>query len=510
MNKELITVFIPTFNRLELLKVAVASVLDQGDFVILHVLDNASTDGTKEWLLDLAHTNPRVRLTIRESNLGYLANFSDAFSKIDTAYAVPLQDDDALLPGFLKSALSIAMNNPDLGAVVFQTEIWKEGRKIALSPRNAPNKKLSIHDHLVNWTCNGHYFSWSSILWSSKALFHIQANEAVAKFGPLSDAWIQFKIFSQYPAYLKAQSGAILNIHDNQVSRGVGPLNIKDIGIMAQLIRTALETDQVLSPQEISAAVLNLFKNWNPMVEGQCWQQLSQLTELDAKNCFQDYLEYVYPQVGFFQFPLLPLLEKYRTVITELQRVQGVAATLEGRVKFLLTQKNEPVKKAAPLPQAPQIVEKQPVLEPTPPAIADSPLHPCSLAPSLPSLAGKKVLVFADEPGIGGVGHYTHSILLALAEAKADVFSAQPEWDSPLIKAQREAGIKHVWTGYNPVTQFARSFSDKEDAARILSEVAPDVILFSDCCPISHLAAKQVAMDFLIPYVVSCAVEATY
>ena len=157
MNKELITVFIPTFNRLELLKVAVASVLDQGDFVILHVLDNASTDGTKEWLLDLAHTNPRVRLTIRESNLGYLANFSDAFSKIDTAYAVPLQDDDALLPGFLKSALSIAMNNPDLGAVVFQTEIWKEGRKIALSPRNAPNKKLSIHDHLVNWTCNGHY-----------------------------------------------------------------------------------------------------------------------------------------------------------------------------------------------------------------------------------------------------------------------------------------------------------------------------------------------------------------
>jgi predicted O-linked N-acetylglucosamine transferase (SPINDLY family) len=122
----------------------------------------------------------------------------------------------------------------------------------------------------------------------------------------------------------------------------------------------------------------------------------------------------------------------------------------------------------------------------------------------------RKVLIFSDEPGVGGVGHYAHSILISLVRSGADVYSAQPEWNSPLIEEQREMGVRHIWTSYNPVHEFVRSFTDMQDARRIIDTARPDVILFADCCPISHVAAKNVAMENLIPFVITCNVEAPY
>lgn len=123
---------------------------------------------------------------------------------------------------------------------------------------------------------------------------------------------------------------------------------------------------------------------------------------------------------------------------------------------------------------------------------------------------GKRLLVFSDEPGQGGGAHYAHSILLALAKSGAEVFSAQPQWESPLLEEQKNLGIKHVWTAFNPVTEFGRSLTDMEDPSRILDQVQPDVILFSDCCPVSHVAAKNAAMDRLIPFVTTCHIDAPY
>ena len=510
MSSNLVTVFIPTYNRINLLKRAVESALMQGENVVLHILDNASTDGTREWLLALAKKDSRIRLTIRENNIGYLANFSDAFAKIDTEYTIPLQDDDSLLPGFLKCALDIAKKNPDLGAVIFQTEIWSKGEKISLNPLSPLEKKLSPHDHLLEWSKSGHYFSWSSILWSSKGLLEINASEAVSKFGPLSDAWIQFKVFSRFPVYFKAQAGAILNIHDGQISRGIGPKNIKDFGIMSRLIRETLQSDGILNTHEISTTIQNLFRHWNPMIEGQCWKQFSKMSSFDINNCLKDYFEYVYPEAGFFEFPLLPLFEKYRASCSELENLKKNSASLQSRVNYLLSLTKNPKDKKIALAST-----HVNTLLPSKRDSGESLLQDSKSVNNLRDNSdqfskNKRVLVFADEPGIGGVGHYTNSILLSLANAGWSVFSAQPEWESPLINAQREAAVKHVWMGYNPVSEFVRSFTDKQDAERIIAQVKPDVILFSDCCPISHLAAKEVAIDHLIPYVVSCAVEASY
>lgn len=62
MSAPLLTIGIPTFNRLGLLRRAVKSALDQdcGDLEIL-IADNASPDGTEEYCRELAAREPAVR-----------------------------------------------------------------------------------------------------------------------------------------------------------------------------------------------------------------------------------------------------------------------------------------------------------------------------------------------------------------------------------------------------------------------------------------------------------------
>jgi len=123
---------------------------------------------------------------------------------------------------------------------------------------------------------------------------------------------------------------------------------------------------------------------------------------------------------------------------------------------------------------------------------------------------GRTLLIYSDDAGEGGVAHYNHILLLALARAGWHAVNAQPKCDSPLIEEQRFRGVEHTWLSYSPSQQFTRSFTDTDDPTRIMSIVQPDLIWFSDCCALSNIAAKYVAHSRHIPYVVTCHSGASY
>lgn len=114
----------------------------------------------------------------------------------------------------------------------------------------------------------------------------------------------------------------------------------------------------------------------------------------------------------------------------------------------------------------------------------------------------KTILLYTDESTAGGVAHYNHGLLPALLGAGWRVVSAQPANGSPLLAKQRELGVEQRFTSYDACIQFTRSFTDTADAERIFSEIKPDLIYFSDCCPISNVAAKHVAITREIPFAV--------
>jgi glycosyltransferase involved in cell wall biosynthesis len=122
----------------------------------------------------------------------------------------------------------------------------------------------------------------------------------------------------------------------------------------------------------------------------------------------------------------------------------------------------------------------------------------------------KHIAIYTDDPELGGVAHYNHNVLLALAAQGYRVTCIQAPSQSPLVKQQQAAGIKHEWISYDAKKDFTRSITDVVDAETVLRRVNPDLLFFSDCCPVSNVAAKHVAIQRGIPYLIVVHFAAPY
>ena len=113
-----VTVCIPTFNRRRLLEASLQSVLDQsfGDFEVI-VSDNASVDGTGDYVRKVAEGDPRVRYDRLDENIGLFGNLSRALHVGTGRYRVMLPDDDLMLPGNLKRKVELLDAHPEVGLV---------------------------------------------------------------------------------------------------------------------------------------------------------------------------------------------------------------------------------------------------------------------------------------------------------------------------------------------------------------------------------------------------------
>lgn len=112
------------------------------------------------------------------------------------------------------------------------------------------------------------------------------------------------------------------------------------------------------------------------------------------------------------------------------------------------------------------------------------------------------VLLYTDDPEHGGVAQYNHSLMTGLVAAGHRVTCVQTQANGPLVQQQRELGIEHHWIPYDTKKEFARTVDDQRPAQTIFGVTKPDLIIFSDCCPVSNLAAREAAMQAGIPYVV--------
>jgi glycosyltransferase involved in cell wall biosynthesis len=122
----------------------------------------------------------------------------------------------------------------------------------------------------------------------------------------------------------------------------------------------------------------------------------------------------------------------------------------------------------------------------------------------------KHIVLYTDDPEFGGVAHYNHGLLLALVTAGYRVTCVQPFSDGPMVRAQRAVGVSHIWIGYDAKNDFTRSITDAADAHRVLRPLNPDLIYFSDCCPVSSIAAKHVAITQGWPYAIIVHFAAKY
>jgi glycosyltransferase involved in cell wall biosynthesis len=115
-----ISVVTPFYNTADYLAEAIESVLRQsrGDFEYL-LVDNRSTDGSREIAERYARLDPRVRVVENPRFVGQVENYNGALAQVSPAarWVKVLQADDALFPTCLERMVELGERHPSVALV---------------------------------------------------------------------------------------------------------------------------------------------------------------------------------------------------------------------------------------------------------------------------------------------------------------------------------------------------------------------------------------------------------
>ena len=146
MSQPLLTIAIPTYNRMALLDVCLSQLAPQlrahGSEVELLVSDNCSTDDTEKLVAGYLAAGTPLRYLRNETNIGADRNFVQCFSLASGRFVWLLSDDDLLLEGGLERVLKLLQEeNPGvlhIRSYSFQEDFRKE------RPRKNPSGKVLV------------------------------------------------------------------------------------------------------------------------------------------------------------------------------------------------------------------------------------------------------------------------------------------------------------------------------------------------------------------------------
>lgn len=124
----LVSIGLPTFQRPDSLRRAVASILAQTHTDLeLVIADNASADETPQVCRELAASDRRVRIVRRPHNLGPTANFNGLFADAASPYFMVISDDDHLDHDYVEKCLAELEADPALGVVCGVARYERDG-----------------------------------------------------------------------------------------------------------------------------------------------------------------------------------------------------------------------------------------------------------------------------------------------------------------------------------------------------------------------------------------------
>lgn len=154
LSDPLVTIYLPTFNRVELLKRAVNSILSQTyrNFELI-VVDDNSEDSTREYLEWLSFNEKNVRFFVNELNSGACFSRNRAIREARGELITGLDDDDYVSPTHIQSLVESWVAKDDETIAIYPNSIRVEKNKFR---RASPRIKACYAKELLfnNWIGN--------------------------------------------------------------------------------------------------------------------------------------------------------------------------------------------------------------------------------------------------------------------------------------------------------------------------------------------------------------------
>ncbi len=168
---KLLTISIPTYNRLYYLSKCLNQLLNQVSIytedICVFVTDNCSTDGTQEYMQELAKKYSFIEYHRNEKNIGYSGNQINCVHLPTTKYIAILCDDDLYLDGALDTIIPVLKSKQEWSMVALNYYGFKNDFRVPSSTNFAPpqDKIFSRPYDLMNYPSVGHY---SGLLFNGK------------------------------------------------------------------------------------------------------------------------------------------------------------------------------------------------------------------------------------------------------------------------------------------------------------------------------------------------------
>ncbi len=284
-NLRRVTVAIPTLNRLELLKRAVESALLQGyeDLEII-ISDNASTDGTQQYLQDLR--DPRIKVLLNPENLGMVANWGRCLNAATGAFFLLLSDDDAFVD---QDAVAKVMRhfcgvNGEKIGVVFSDVVLERVSRNTREVTSADKASYSAADLIVRFYANEISVFPCATYMRTKDLKNIGGYHAFdAKLAVDACAWMAVALTYGHVERVP-EPLSLYRVHESLTSSPVEVWS-KDF----DAVRTVVSKYQDrLTPREYRLIQKSIDAAWNRVPVGYIAQRFKYDIKYDLRSAFRD------------------------------------------------------------------------------------------------------------------------------------------------------------------------------------------------------------------------------
>lgn len=148
LERPLLTLAIPTFNRLDCLRLLIESVIHQipsegvlGETFELLICNNASSDGTAEYLNGLA-THKGIRVIHHPANCGPVDNVIHCFESATGKFVWVMGDDDVPLGGAINAVMECVESEQP--ALMYLPSKWVSGDLSELAKNQIPSKEVRV------------------------------------------------------------------------------------------------------------------------------------------------------------------------------------------------------------------------------------------------------------------------------------------------------------------------------------------------------------------------------
>jgi glycosyltransferase involved in cell wall biosynthesis len=182
-----VSVMMAAYNAAGSLESAVRSIQDQTftDWELV-IVDDGSRDATRELLIRLAGSDPRIRLELSDVNRGLAASLNHALPVCRAGLIARMDADDRSLPERLALQVSFMRDNPDvdvLGGCAI--ELDEDGREVGTSCRPADHARLVGRIHHEN------PFIHPTVMVRRSALVALGGYDVTLRRGQDYDLWLR-------------------------------------------------------------------------------------------------------------------------------------------------------------------------------------------------------------------------------------------------------------------------------------------------------------------------------